>query len=61
MHREREKPKVRERERESKREREAMSQCERVKTQKWYYIHNRRSACFPINGRMHRERERSQK
>ena len=27
-----------------------------VKTQKWYYLHNMRSAYFPINRRLHRER-----
>ena len=47
-----------EREKESKREREAMSICETVKTQKWYYIHNSRSAYFPINRRLHRESKR---
>ena len=35
-----------------------MSIQETVKTQKWYYIHNTRSAYFPINSRLHRERER---
>ena len=35
-----------------------MSVCETVKTKKQYYIHNARSACFPINSRLHRERER---
>ena len=39
-------------ERDREREREAMSICKMVKTQKWYYLHNRRSAYFP------RERER---
>ena len=39
------------------REREAMSIHETVKTQKWYYLHNMRSAYFPINRRLHRERE----
>ena len=29
-----------------------------VKTQKQYYLHNMRSAYFPINRRLHRERER---
>ena len=43
--------------RESKREREAMSICEMVKTQKWYYLHNTRSACFPIDRGLHREKE----
>ena len=33
-----------------------MSICEMVKTQKWYYVHNTRSAYFPINRRLHRER-----
>ena len=32
---------------------------ERVKTHKWYYICNMRSAYFPINGRLIRERERA--
>ena len=35
-----------------------MSICEMVKTQKWYYLHNMRSAHFPIDKRLHRERER---
>ena len=51
----------RERKRERARERETMSICEMVKTQKWYYLHNTRSAYFPINSRLHergRERER---
>ena len=39
------------------REREAMSIHEMVKTQKWYYIYNTRSGYFPINRRLHRERE----
>ena len=30
---------------------------ETVKTQKWYYVHNTRSAYFPINRRLHRDRE----
>ena len=34
-------------------EREAMSICEMVKTQKWYYLHHTRSAYFPINTRLH--------
>ena len=39
-----------------------MSICETVKTQKWYYVHNTRSAYFPINRRLHeREREREQR
>ena len=29
-----------------------------VKTEKWYYLHNMRSAYFPINRRLLRERER---
>ena len=41
------------------REREAMSLHEMVKTQKWYYLHNMRSAYFPIDRRLHRERERA--
>ena len=39
-------------------EREAMSICEMVKTWKGYYLHNMGSAHFPINRRLHRERER---
>ena len=39
-------------------EREAMSICEMVKTQEWYYLHNMRSGYFPINKRLHRERAR---
>ena len=35
-----------------------MSLCETVKRQKWYYKHNMRSAYFPIDRRLHRERER---
>ena len=35
-----------------------MSIRETVKTQKWYYLHNTRSAYFPINRRLYRERER---
>ena len=31
-----------------------------VKTQKWYYLHNMKSAYFPINRRLHRVREREQ-
>ena len=38
-----------------------MSICETVKTQKWYYVHNTRSAYFPINRRLHRERERAER
>ena len=34
-----------------------MSICEMVKTQKWYYLCNMRSGYFPINRRLHRERE----
>ena len=45
-------------EREREQEREAMSICEMVKTQKWYYLCNMRSAYFPIDRRLHRERER---
>ena len=33
---------------------------ETVKTQKQYYLHNMRSAYFPINRRLHRERDREQ-
>ena len=33
------------------RERETVSICEMVKTWKWYYVHNMRSAYFPINTR----------
>ena len=40
-------------------EREAMSICEMVKTQKQYYVHNMRSAYFPIDRRLHSERERA--
>ena len=40
-----------------KEEREAMSIHETVKTQKWYYLHNMRSAYFPVNRRLLRERE----
>ena len=29
-----------------------------MKTQKQYYLHNKRSAYFPINNRLHRKRER---
>ena len=35
-----------------------MSTCETVKTQKWYYVHNTRSAYFPFNRRLHRENKR---
>ena len=31
---------------------------EMVKTQKRYYLHNTRSAYFPVNRRLHRVRER---
>ena len=34
-----------------------MSICEMVKTQKWYYLRNTRSAHFPIDRRLCRERE----
>ena len=34
-----------------------MSICEMVKTQKQYYLHNMKSAYFPIDRRLHRERE----
>ena len=37
-----------------------MSICEMVKTQKQYYLHNMRSAYFPIDRRLHRERGREQ-
>ena len=42
------------------RERGAMSIGETVKTQKWYYVHNMRSAYFPFDRRLCvcRERER---
>ena len=50
-----------ERERGQERLREAMSICETVKTQKWYYLCNTRSAYFPIDRRLHRERERARK
>ena len=53
MHREREQEKERARERER-----GYVICETVKTQKWYYVHNMRSAYFPINRRLiERERE----
>ena len=45
----------RQKEREGERERE---RCETVKTQKWYYLCSMRSAYFPNNRRLHRERER---
>ena len=34
-----------------------MSIHKMVKTQKWYYLHNMRSAYVPINRRLHRERQ----
>ena len=46
------------RERARERERGPMSMCEKVKTQKQYYLCNMRSAYFPIDRRLHRERER---
>ena len=46
------------REIERARGREAMSICEMVKTQKWYYFHDMKSAYFPIIRRLHRERAR---
>ena len=39
------------------REREAMSICEIVKTEKWYYVCNTRSADFPRERERERERE----
>ena len=42
-------------------EREAMSTHETVKTQKWNYLHNTRSAYFPTDRRLHRERLRESK
>ena len=48
-------------ERESKREREAMSIHQMVKTQKQYYLHHMRSGYFPINRRLHRQRESREK
>ena len=36
-----------------------MSICERVKTQKQYYLHNTRSAYFPIDRGLHRDKERA--
>ena len=38
-----------------------MSIHEMVKTQKWYYLHDMRSAYFPINRRLHRENKRESK
>ena len=38
-----------------------MSIHEMVKTQKWYYLHNTRSAYFPIDRRLHREREQGER
>ena len=35
-----------------------MSIHETVKTHKWYYLYNMRSAYFPIDRGLHRERER---
>ena len=46
---------MRERDRQIERERE---RCEMVKSQKWYYLCNMRSAYFPFNRRLHRERKR---
>ena len=43
------------------RQREAKSICEMMKTQKWYYICNTRSAYLCINRRLHGERERETK
>ena len=43
---------------EREQEREAMSIHKTVKTEKWYYLCNTRSAYFPIDRRLHRERER---
>ena len=43
---------------EREQERQAMSICEMVKTQKWYYLCNMRSVYFLINRRLHRERAR---
>ena len=48
---------VRGRERESEREGERQRERERRSTQKWYYLRNKRSAYFPINRTLHRERE----
>ena len=47
-----------EREKQIERERE---RCETVKTQKQYSFCNMRSAYFPINRRLHSERERERK
>ena len=41
---------------EREQEREAMSIHKTVKTEKWYYLCNTRSAYFPIDRRLHRER-----
>ena len=57
LHRQRERETKRARER----EREAMSIHERVKTQRWHYLHNMRSAYFPINRKLHGERETESK
>ena len=46
-------------ERERQRERE-QGRLEIVKTEKWYYLHNMRSAYFPFNKPLHREKEREQ-
>ena len=35
-----------------------MSINEQVKTQKWYYLNDMRSAYFPFNRRLHRENKR---
>ena len=48
-----------ERDREIAREGEAISIHETVQTQKCHYLHNMRSAYFPINRRLHGERERT--
>ena len=40
----------RDRERETEREKVA-ERCKMVKTQKWYYLHNMRSAYFSVNKR----------
>ena len=54
---EREREVVREQETERERKKEAMSIREMVKTQNQDYLHNTRSAYFPINRRLHRKRE----
>ena len=43
---------------EREKEREAISICAMVKTQKLYYLHHMRSAYFPTNRKLHKERER---